>query len=229
MTYSFTYNPESAKKADEGGLIDKTGKYVAWIIDAEYITSKQGTKGITFDVMTANKETTSFTLYYEKADGTPLFGADKINAILACLGLKGLSSQQKNLKRYDYQQGGKIDKQCWVAPELHKQKIGLLLQRENYQKNDGSWGYAMTLYACFQADTELMAGEIVKGLTKAEALPKVLERLINMGDKQRQAQQQSQSFSGGYNHNQYTDNGYALNQGFVNQQQNNDPEDDLPF
>lgn len=220
MSYAFTFNAELAKKADEGGLIDQTGKYYCWIIDAEFITAKSGTKGITFDVITRAKEKTSFTLYYEKADGTALFGKDQINAMLACMGVQNLTAQPKVLKRYDFNAGSMVDKQCTVAPELHKQKIGLLLQRENYTKSDGSMGYDMKYYSCFQFDTELMAKEVLDGKTQAEALPRVLDRLINLPPLYRKPKQQDQAQS---------QNGYPHNQGFANPQQNDDLDDDLPF
>lgn len=222
MSYAFTFDPQSAKKADDSGLIDKTGKYYCWIIDAEFITSKNGAKGILFDVISKDKEKASFAIYYEKADGTPIFGKDRINAMLACMGIKTLTAQPKVLKRYDFEAGGLVDKQCMVAPELHKQKIGLLLQRENYVKQNGTNGYDMKYYSCFQFDTELMAKEVLDGKTQPEALPKVLERLINLPTLTRQATT-SQS------HANKTDNGYTLNQGFVNPKSNDDLDDGLPF
>lgn len=221
----FKYNPESAKNADAPKSINETGKYVCWIMDAEYITSQGGAKGMRFDVMTKDKETCSFDIYYTNRQGEPIFGQDSINSILACTGVQqDLTEQQKMLKRYDSNVGNVIDKACTVAPELSKKKIGLLLQRENYTKQNGSMGYTMKFYGAFQADTELTAYELLNGSTEPKALAKRLQQLINTGDAVRTQTNTSQS--GGYAQHK-TDNGYTLNPGFANP--TNNLEDDLPF
>ncbi|MFH4410153.1 hypothetical protein WAJ69_19210, partial [Acinetobacter baumannii] len=67
------------------------------------------------------------------------------------------------------------------------------------------------------ADSELMAKEILERKTSPELLPKALDRLIAMGDAQR-AQQNAPQQSGGYGH-------YSQPQG----NQSSDLDDDLPF
>ena len=54
----FNINAESAKKADGGGRIETTGKYVGVFKHAEFVTAKSGAQGIEFHFV-ANDESTA--------------------------------------------------------------------------------------------------------------------------------------------------------------------------
>ncbi|MBF7687042.1 hypothetical protein [Acinetobacter rathckeae] len=223
----FNFNQDAAKKADGGGRIDQTGKYAGKISHVEFVTSNSGkkTQGLEFHFIADNDATTSFTIWTHQADGTPIFGFDKVNALLACAQIQTLTPTNRTLEKYSYDAGGKVKQPCTVAPELDNKPIGLLLQRENYQNQNGEWRYQMNFYAAFQYGTDFMAAEILDRAIKPLALEKVLNRLINVGDATRKSNNnnrpQHQQQNQGYNQPQQS-------QGYGNQPQPHD-DDNLPF
>lgn len=174
----FGFNPESAKQADSSARIEEAGKYVGTIKHMEFITAKSGTTGFEIEFETDNKEFASFSIWTEKSDGTSLGGVHKINAMLACAGVRGLTPTNAQLEKYDFDRKDRVMKNCVVAPEMAGKRIGLLLQRENYQNGNGDWKFQMNFFSCFHAQSELMAKEIVDKKTSPEALPKSLLSLM---------------------------------------------------
>lgn len=213
MSYAaYTFNSESAKKADsEGSRISTTGKYNGNLLRVEFVTSKKGTQGLEFEFSSDLKAETSFTIWTQAADGTPLFGADKINAILACTRTRSLTPTEKQIDKYDFELKQKVKQLCVVAPELENKRIGLLLQAEEYVNSQGQTKVRMNFVSAFEDSTELMAKEICEQKTKPEMLIKAFERLMKNGDKK--LQQQTQGYGGG--HGQQNSPAYL--------------DDDLPF
>ena len=202
MSYSaFTFNVESAKKADsEGGRIQETNKYVGTLTRVEFTTSQKGTKGLEVNFITDDKLETNFTIWTEKADGTPIFGVDKVNAILACTRTHGLTPTNANVEKYDFDEKKVVTKPAVIAPELSNKRIGLLLQAEQYYNANHDVKTRMAFVACFEEASSLMAKEICEKKTVAEALPKAYERLMKNGDKTVEPQY-TQTQSGGYGAN----------------------------
>ncbi|MHA3051116.1 hypothetical protein [Acinetobacter sp. ANC 4635] len=206
----FGFNPESAKQADSSARIEEAGKYVGTIKHMEFITANSGTTGFEIEFETDNKESASFSIWTEKSDGTGLGGVHKINALLACVGVRGLTPTNAQLEKYDFDLKERVMKNCVVAPEMAGKRVGLLLQRENYQNNSGDWKFQMNFFSCFHAQSELMAKEIIDRKTTPEALPKSLASLManpvttrksknNNGGYQ---QNNGGGYGGGYNQNQ---------------------------
>jgi hypothetical protein len=228
----FGFNPESAKQADSSLRIEEAGKYVGVIKHMEFITAKSGTTGFEIEFETDNKESASFSIWTEKKDGTPLGGVHKINALLACVGARGLTPTNAQLEKYDFDAKERVMKNCIVAPEVAGKRIGFLLQRENYQNDSGEWKYQMNFFSCFNAQSELMAKEIIDRKTSPEALPKSLASLMSNPITTRKPKN-----NGGYQQNNggYGNQGY--NQGGFDQYYNDVPpvldnnqyDNDLPY
>lgn len=194
---AFNLDTESAKKADsEGGRISQTGKYVGTIVRAEFVQSKGGTHGIEVAFTTEDKLEATSTFWTFKADGTPIFGRDKVNALMACASVKTLTPTETTIEKYSFQAGGKILQPATVAPELENKPIGLLIQMEEYQKSDGTIGNKPVIVSAFNPANNLMAKEILERKTTPEALEKAYARLMKNGDKKLQGQAPAQS--GGY-------------------------------
>lgn len=220
---SFGFNPESAKQADTGNRIEEPGKYIGVIKHMEFVTANSGTTGFEIEFETETKQTASLTIYTEKADGTPLSGVHKINALLACIGVKGLTPTNRQIEKYNFESGKREMMNCVVAPEVANARIGFLLQRENYQNGKGEWKFQMNFFSCFHAQSELMAKELLDRKTAPEALPKSLANLMSnpittRKPKNNGGYQQNNNFGNGYSHNQ--NNGY--NQGGYGYQNNFD-------
>ncbi|WP_336148261.1 hypothetical protein [Acinetobacter ursingii] len=202
----FGFNPESAKQADSSLRIEEAGKYVGVIKHMEFITAKSGTTGFEIEFETDNKESASFSIWTEKKDGTPLGGVHKINALLACVGARGLTPTNAQLEKYDFDAKERVMKNCIVAPEVAGKRIGFLLQRENYQNDSGDWKYQMNFFSCFHEQSELMAKEIIERKTSPEALPKSLASLMSNPITTRKPKN-----NGGYGGN---NQGYGQNNGY---------------
>lgn len=218
---AFNLNTESAKQADAGGRIESTGKYVGVIKSMEFITSKNGAQGFEVNFETDSKEYSTFTIWTVSKDGNPLSGTHKVNALLACCGVRSLTPTDQQLEKWDYEISQKVKKTCVVAPEVAGKRIGLLLQRENYLNGQGQQRHQMNFFASFNAESELMAKEVLERKTTPELLPKALERLLAMGDATRQS---NGAQPGGYAQPQNT--------GYGNQPKAAQPadlDDDLPF
>ena len=217
---AFNLNTESAKQADAGGRIESTGKYVGVIKSMEFVTSSKGTQGFEINFESDTKEYTTFTIWTYKADGAELSGVKQINALMACSGVRSLTPTEKALEKYDYDLGKKVNRLCMVAPEMENKRIGLLLQRENYINANGQPRHDMKFFASFNAESELMAKEILERKTTPELLPKALNRLLATGDATRKTNGVQ---GGGYAQPQ--SNGY----GSQPTAKPADLDDDLPF
>lgn len=197
---AFNLDTESAKKADsEGSRISETGKYVGKIIRFEFISNpKKGTQGVDIFFESDNKEEATMRVWTFSADGTPIFGRDKVNALMACTQTRTLTPVEAQVEKYDFDLKAKIVQPVTIAKELADKRVGFLIQMEEYEKNDGTIGKKATLVSSFQADTGLMAKEILDRKTVPEQLDKAYARLMKNGDKKLQVQAQS---SGGYGSN----------------------------
>lgn len=214
----FGFNPESAKQADASNRIEESGKYIGIIKSMEFVTAKSGTTGFEIEFESDRKESSNFTIWTEKSDGTPLSGVHKINAILACVGVRGLTPTNQQLEKYDHDSQARVMKPCIVAPEMTGRRIGFLLQRENYQNDKNETKYQMNFFSAFHAESELMAKELIERKTSPEALPKSLANLMNNPVTHRKPKNNGFNQSGGYsqNSNSHDNYGYGNNHGGYN-------------
>jgi hypothetical protein len=171
---------------------------VGKIIRFEFIQSKKGTQGVEIFFEDDDKNEANMSLWTFSADGTPIFGRDKVNALMACTQTRTLTPVEAQVEKYDFDLKAKIVQPVTVAQELANKRVGFLIQMEEYEKNDGSIGKKATLVSSFQSDTGLMAKEILDRKTVPEQLDKAYARLMKNGDKKLQVQAQS---SGGYGSN----------------------------
>lgn len=175
----YELNTDSARKADSGGqMINEVGKYVGTFTQAEDITAKSGTKGVglTFE---SNGQKARVSLYTKKADGTNIMGFDTLMAIMTCLKLRSIKPASGVVKSWDNEQRKEVEKQATVFPDLCGKPIGLLLETEDYLKQDGSLAAnpRIVIKSVFQAETELTASEILDRKTVATNLPKMVAGL----------------------------------------------------
>lgn len=177
MSRSYNLNVEQAKQADNvGNRITESGKYIGVFTRAESIQSKQMTEGVEFSFAANSGQGADFlTLWTHNKDGKEIFGLKQLNAVMTCMKVKVLTPTQGVVEKWEG--GAKAKVTATIYPELMGKKIGLLLQREEYIKGDGSTGSKFNIYACFEADTELVATEILEKVTAPTKLPKILATL----------------------------------------------------
>lgn len=173
----YALDTQEARKADtQGNQIKEIGKYVGDITQAEDITAKTGTRGIALSFTSKSGQKTKVSIYTMKSDGSKIGGFAMLNAIMTCLQLRNIEPKPGKVTHYDYDTKKEVIEDGCVFPELCK-PIGVLLETEDFTKQDGSMGTRMVLRGVFQANTELTASEILDRKTTPEALPKMVAAL----------------------------------------------------
>ena len=174
----YNLDTDAARKADQSGAgIKEIGKYVGEFTQAKDIVSKNtGAKGIEFAFKSQSGQKANLSIYTMSAKGEKYQGYEALMAIMTCMKLRNIKPQFGKATRYDYDTRKEVIEECSIFPDLCK-PIGVLLETEDYQKQDGSTGTRMVLKNVFQADTELTASEILDRKTKPEQLEKMVAGL----------------------------------------------------
>lgn len=174
----YQLDPQAARKADTtGGMITELGKYVGTFTQAVDITASTGTKGIALLFQSVAGQKARLSIYTMRANGEKLMGYQALSAIMTCLGLRTLAPKSGNYTRWNSETKADEQVQGQVFPDLCAKPIGVLLETEDYQKQDNSIGTRMVLKGLFQANTELTASEILDRKTEPEQLPRIVASL----------------------------------------------------
>lgn len=176
--YEFTKeSAQAARKSDAGGgAIKEIGKYVGEITQAKDVTTKKGGRGIEFVFKAQNGQTAKFALYTMSATGEQYQGYEALMAMLACMGLRSIKPVHGVAMKYDYDQKKDVEEEASIFPDLCR-PIGVLLETEDYEKQNGNVGTRLVLKNVFRADDELTASEILDRKTKPEQLARMVEAL----------------------------------------------------
>jgi hypothetical protein len=211
----YTLNPEAARAGDAvSSFITETGKYVGKFTRAEKLVSKEKqTDGIGFTFKAQDGRECRFDVWTQRADGTALSGLNTVNAMMTCLQLRELRATSQKVRRWDYDAGQEVEAVAPCFAELMNKDIGVLLRAEEYEKMfdghpTGETGWKMGIYAAFQANTGLMATEILSRRTSPEMLSNILVGLKDKPLRKKTPANNAAPASGG---------GYSL------------PDDDVPF
>jgi len=207
----YKLNTELASKADNiGAYINETGKYVGTFIRAEKLVSQnKGTDGIGFTFRSDDGRECRFDIWTQKPTGEALMGMNHLNAIMACMQLRGIEVKNAQVKKWDNDAQQETMQVAECFPDLMNKPIGLLLRSEEYEKMQdrmptGEYGWRMGFFAVFQASTELMASEILARKTKPEQLAKVIMILADKPLKKKL--QPARNVGGNSNDTSFQDN-----------------------
>lgn len=213
---SYSLNPEAAKGAGMTSRIEETGRYVGTFTRAEIVTSKKNTEGVEFTFTSTDGRTADYlTCWTYNADGRELYGYKILQAVMTCLRVKNVEPAAMKFTDRDG-----APRNANGFPALTGKPIGLLLQREEYEKQDGSIGFKFNIVAPFDPTTGLAAGEILDRKTTAEYIDRILPTLR---DKPAQARRDAPS-------TQYTSSGHPANQRPASSGNGlADLDDDIPF
>lgn len=183
---NYTLNTEAAKSADVmNSRLDETGKYTGVFTRAEAVTSKNNATGIDLSFKADDGRTADYlSVWTHGKDGKEIYGFKQLMAIMTCLRLRQLSKTDGVVEKYNKEIGGMAKFDAEIFPDLMNKKIGLLLQRESYAKNDGSEGHKLNIAGVFDAETEFTASEILNKQTKPELLEKMVCALKDKLGKQ---------------------------------------------
>jgi hypothetical protein len=173
----YNLDPNAARKADQtGNRIIEMGKYVGIFTQAADVTASTGTKGVALR-FESHGQTANLSIYTQKSNGDQLMGYQALMAIMTCLRLRNIEPKAGTIKKWDNEARQEVTERATVFPDLCNKPIGLLLETEDYPKNNGDTGTRMVIAGIFQADTELTASEILDKKTQPEQLAKMVTRL----------------------------------------------------
>ena len=211
----YQLDSNAARKADStGNQINEIGKYVGKFTQAEDIVAKTGTRGIALNFESDAGQKARISLYTMKSDGTRIMGFDSLMAILTCMSLRGIKPQPGIVKVWDNDQRKEVERQGSVFPDLCIKSIGLLLETEEYEKQDGGVANRMVLAGVFRSEDEFTASEILDKKTRPEHLEKMVARLHHRPMKGAKKSVQAPGYAG-------PDDGYGASQSVGM--------DDIPF
>ncbi|TDS82586.1 hypothetical protein [Comamonas sp. JUb58] len=222
----YTIDATAAREAENfSSYLAETGKYKGKFIRAEKLVSaNKGTHGVGFTFESDSKQTTRFDIWTMSAQGEHLMGFKTINAIMACMKVKGVTVAKAEVDRFDYTTKQSYKEQAEVFPELVNRPIGLVLQKTEYEKmregrKTGETGWRLELTAPFEAATEFTAAEIMDRATQPKKLASIMSSIADRPLKNRPVAQASHSS------NDYSEPpaGHPANGGF------NSPDDDIPY
>lgn len=174
----YNLDPQAARKADTtGGMITEIGKYIGTFTQAVDVTASTGTKGIALTFQSTAGQKARISIYTQKATGEKLMGFDALSAIMTCLSLRSIAPKPGVYLKWNPETKTDNKVQGGVFSDLCGKPIGVLLETEDYPKNNGGTGTRMVLKGLFQASTELTASEILDKKTAPEQLPRMVQSL----------------------------------------------------
>jgi biotin-(acetyl-CoA carboxylase) ligase len=174
----YALDTNEARKADStGSMIKEIGKYTGKFTQAEDVTASTGTKGVALSFESDAGQKARVSLYTQKSNGERIMGFQTLMAVMTCLKLRNIAPKAGAIKFWDNDAKAEKTKDGTVFPDLCGKPIGLLLETEDYEKQDGSVGTRMVLKGVFQAGSELTASEILDQKTKPEQLERMVSSL----------------------------------------------------
>jgi len=156
----YTLNPESAKKANDGGKrITQPGEYTGKFAQAWYQKNEKGTEGVFLTFEADTGQVANLRLYTHNGSGEELPSYKTFNAVLAVLRLKGVESKKGKVTVFDGSDD--VEQDADVFPDLVGKKIGILLQTEEYHNKNGEVKTQANLFAPFCPDKRATAAEVL--------------------------------------------------------------------
>lgn len=173
---SYSLDTQEARKADStGSMITEIGKYIGTFTQAVDVTASTGTKGLSLNFQSNAGQKARLSIYTMKQDGEKLMGYQALMAIMTCMKLRQITEREGTAMKWDSASKQEVQENAIVFPDLCSKPIGVLLETEDYVKQDGATATRMVLRGVFQAETELTASEILDKKVK----PEQLERMVS--------------------------------------------------
>lgn len=178
MSRNFALDAGAAREANVGGKrITETGKYIGTIVVAFHECNDKGTESVNILFKSdQGQEAGPLNIYTHNGSGEELPGYKLVNAIMTCCKVKALTAKTQQIELYDFNSSSMVKKPKDVYQELSGKRIGFVLQQEEYEKQRSAGvGVRLIISAPFEADTELMAIEILDKKQQPEQLGRLME------------------------------------------------------
>lgn len=177
--HSYSLNSQGAIEGSNIGYqrITASGAYTGVFTKAKAVTASTGAKGIELAFKTDDgAEANYLTLYTHSKTGEETLGRKQLDSLMACLKVRQIDPEQATIMEWDnsLQQEQQVGVLLYTG--LMNSRVGVVLQREEYRKNNGDTGERMNLYSFYNADTKQNGAEVMQQ-TEAKALDNVLATL----------------------------------------------------
>ena len=171
MANTYALDETAAKEASSGGKrITDAGAYEGKLKFAWEEVNDNGTVSVNLIFESDSGQNAGpLAIYTFNGKGDELRGYKTVNAMIACMKLKGIRPQQGSVTLWDYDAKQEVQKTKDVFPGLVGPRIGLILTTEDYEKRDGNIGSRLNISAVYNPDTRQMANEVIDN-TAAKAL-----------------------------------------------------------
>lgn len=211
----YDYDEEAASHAEDfANRIDDKGAFVGIFTNVWPLTTKikddgtGGTEGVHFEFETIANETASFDLYTKgpkgtkRKDGTTRTETEKFpgyNQLMAMqflMGLKGLKTKKGKIEVYDDEAKKRVEVDGDTFPDLIGRKIGIIFQKELYNKNTGAEASRINFLASFHPETRLTSSEIKANEKHPKKYEKIMKGLKTKDSRTRQGVEPDQPSQG---------------------------------
>jgi len=214
MSRSYTFEPETAQRPEYSlRYIDKPGTYIGTFTAAWYEQSTSGAECIKFKFIDDfGSQANNVAIYTHRANGEKLPGYSLIQKIMACMRVKTLNTRPDTVELYDYHSKKILQQPRDVYPGLCG-PIGLLLTTEEYETRNGIRKQVI-IRAAFEAQSRLMADEILSGSETPTALEKLTQYLTEKKEWHKPLKTHDHASAPAHHHTQtqsQTENDFADN------------------
>ncbi|MFK7890447.1 MAG: hypothetical protein AB8B63_06495 [Granulosicoccus sp.] len=183
--HSYQLNAQGAIEGSNIGYqrITSSGAYTGVFTKAKAITAGTGATGIEFTFKADDgAEANYLTLYTHSKTGEETLGRKQLDSLMACVKVREIKPELANIMEWDNDQGQEIQVSVELYPSLMDNPVGVVLQREEYRKNNGDTGERMNLYSFFNAGTQQNGAEVIQR-SEAKSLASTLAALKDKGMK----------------------------------------------
>lgn len=208
--FYFTRDNASASRANASSQMTPHELHAVKVTQAYWSVSQNGAKFLSVNFENAVGESADdIKIYFESNAGERWSGYHQINAMLAFNNIAGLSQAQGTYRTYDFEQGGVVDKQGLIAPELVGAYVGVIFF-ENYYVGQNGIRHSLSLSAVYHHKSQQNAKQF---LSNTPAVPNQVEQSIayakNTSEKSRKQAENKAGKGKGNSNNSNNQSGWG--------------------
>lgn len=175
MMRDFELDRKAAEEANTGGKrITEPGVYTGKFRAAWHEQNDKGTESVNLIFASDSGQECSLVLYVYNNVGQELPSYKMLNAIMACMRVRKLEAKKGRVSIYDFDRKADVEREKVCYPAMTQNRIGLVLQAEEYENRDGDTKTRLLIAAPFEAESRKMADEVLSSAPEAKALDRFL-------------------------------------------------------
>lgn len=172
---NFELDRKAAEEANNGGKrITEPGVYTGKFRAAWHEKNEKGTESVNLIFASDSGQECNLVLYVYNGRDEQLPSYKMLNAIMACMRQRKLEAKRGRVAIYDFDRKEDVEKEKDCYPALTTGRVGLVLQAEEYENNQGDLKTRLLIAAPFEAESRKMADEVLSSANEAKALERFL-------------------------------------------------------